>query len=120
MSLCGGRIEFAGRRQDRHSRRITDQRPLSGKILGAQKLLYRNIDRSRIGNERVAIAIGQPRRLDMPVSADDARSAVRRGGQPAEHAEDHQNKEALAIGRALVDVVTLPVQRNRLDEFSVV
>ena len=73
--------QLARCRQVTHRRDIGDQRPLRREIVRAEKFLHRNVDRTRIGNERVAVAVCQPRRLDMPVSADGSGRPVRCRGQ---------------------------------------
>ena len=83
---------LAGGRQRRSSPCRRRSACAARQILRAQQLLHRHIDLRRVGNERVAVAIGEARSLDMAMIAQRAERTIGCGRQAAEHAEDHQRR----------------------------
>ena len=77
VSWCGGSSVSPASGMLAHRLVVADQLAQAAEIFGAEQLAHRHIHLRRVGNEGVAVAIRQARRLDMAVHAHGAQRAVR-------------------------------------------
>ena len=111
-------IGGAGGRHLRHGARVVDQTAQLGEVGGVEEPRDRHVRLRRVGEERVAVAVGQPRRFHMPVQTLRAERPADRRLEPLQDAEDLQHVQARAVGRALQHLHAAPGRADRLHEFG--
>jgi hypothetical protein len=104
-----------GRRQLGHGAIRPDRRAQLGGVGLGQQPVDRHLGLGRIGDEAVAVLIGQPRRLDLQMQTPGRQRLVPGEVEARQHVERDERGQPLAVGRAFVDPVTAVVGTDRGD-----